>query len=117
MKKIVDLFLIFSLSFVTLSNVGCSAPPTDKKFVKPVPIPDDVSPDELKKQQEENFDDDEEEQDESDKKLTCQERFSKCMDECKDIESIDDGSIDWEKKMCINSCKIKYNFCSFLDFF
>jgi hypothetical protein len=114
MRKILNIFIITCLSLFTLSISGCSTPPTDKKYVKPVPIPDDVAPGEEKKQ---DYDFDDDEEDEDDKQLSCEEKFSKCMDDCKDIEKSDDGSIDWEKGMCVKSCKIKYNFCNFLNFF
>jgi hypothetical protein len=50
MRKILNIFIIICLSLFTLSISGCSTPPTDKKYVKPVPIPDDVAPGEEKKQ-------------------------------------------------------------------
>jgi hypothetical protein len=117
MRKILNIFIITCLSLFTLSISGCSTPPTDKKYVKSIPIPDDVAPGKKtgkKKQDDYDFDDDE---DDKNKEFTCEEKFSKCMDDCKDIEKSDDGSIDWEKPMCVNSCKIKYNFCNFLNFF
>jgi len=114
MKKIVSLLFIISLSSLTLLISGCSTPPTGNKvIVKTIPIPADVAPDKVQKQQEpDDFLDEE-----SDKKLTCQQSFSKCMDECKDIEGSDDGSVDWEKKMCVGKCKVNYQFCSVIDFF